>query len=384
MKGLKDYLLEHDVKKIGITRFYRGVLTNTETSTNPGSLDVCYLYKYLDDNGFDVSIINQTANVHSDHMTLHHYSDALIEQYDVLIFQPYTYIMFGGVWEENVIEFIEKYVKDFQGKTLIIYNDPNITWDNPYKIILNRNQNKVVGKTTGGIRLLDCNESRIQEFESKDVIGLFNGIDFKSYKELSKSSEISIWPTESININLSEYIFKHELEKSSSTGSSLFEHVDTGKQYDLCYFGSDRRGSRSKNLNRLFKKDSVLNKLWIGYDPGFDRCSTLKKQSRSSLKNYMSDCLTSIVIGDDAHNGNIITYRVFENSQYGVFSVIYDEYDPEKKIVQDVDLRKITYFKNYEELKTIVEFLRSNLEQYDHFVEAQRREMQRIILSANL
>ena len=42
------------------------------------------------------------------------------------------------------------------------------------------------------------------------------------------------------------------------------------------YYGSDRKGSRNKNLNKLFKNDENLNKIWIGYDPGYEKTINLQ------------------------------------------------------------------------------------------------------------
>ena len=49
----------------------------------------------------------------------------------------------------------------------------------------------------------------------------------------------------------------------------------------------------------------------------------------SGLEYYLGQSKLSLVIGDEIHNDNFFTYRLFENAIYGCLSVIWEPYDSE-------------------------------------------------------
>jgi len=375
MIALQEYIKEKGIKKIGITRFYKGILTNMSDSKNPGPVDIHYLYKFISEVcKIEVHIINMTSTRHSDMYKVFHYSDVKLNDYDLLIFQPYYIGVFGGIWENYQIEYFDKFNNEYEGTSMILYNDPNIPWMNPYDIIVKRNKTKIV--IDKKIQRFKKTVKDIETFNSKKIIGLFVGKDYSKYVKLSKKSKHDIWPDSSINIDLINYIIFHEFDKDSvSQGLFEIESSNSNKKYDVLYFGSNRKGTRNKNLNILFKDDEDLSKIWIGYDPEYKNTKFFKKQKRSSLNKFAEESLCSIVIGDDAHNDNIVTYRLFENSIIKCLSMIYIEYDSKKTLFKNHNLKKYTYFSNIEELKKNISVIKSNNELYLELLERQYSEV---------
>lgn len=377
MRRLTEYLRQRGHQKIAISKWLRGVAGDLEKTKNPGPLDIHYLYKFLQAEGFDVSIIGQKELEPGGEYQGWKWDQVDLNSWDVIIFQPYTFLLFGGVWMPEELAYIEHYTTHYKGETMVIFNDPNIPWENPYTLMIKLKRNYL------GLQKVPIHrdEHWIDDFQNKPTTAIFVGEDYEAYKQLAYTNKITIWPENHINIPLSTYIFKNEFAKSQSPTeqkTELFSFGDQQKRYDLCYFGSNRKSSRGRYLKALFGKDESLKKLWIGYEPEYPNTTFLKKINREDLPTILADCLASIVIGDQAHNDNIITYRFFENSLYGVFSVIYDEYDTKRRLIQDQELQKITYFKNIDELKAIIDYLKKNLHRYDELVKMQRLEIEKL------
>jgi len=375
MIALKKYVNENNIKKVGITRLYKGILTNISTSTNPGPVDIHYLYKFLSEVcGVEVHIINMTSTTHSELYKVVHYSEINLNEYDLLIFQPYYIGVFGGVWEEYQIDYFDKFNREYEGTSMILYNDPNIPWMNPYDIIVNRNKNKVL--IDKKIQLISKTQKDVEIFNSKKIIALFVGKNYSKYVDLSKKSKHDVWPENHMKIDLVNYIIFHEFNKKKTT-SSLFEiEPSLEKKYDIFYFGSDRKGSRSKKLNMLFKNDKIIKKLWVGYDPGYENTIFHKKQKRNVLHKFANESLCSLVIGDDAHDDNMLTYRVFENALMRCLSMIHLSYDTKRSLFKDEELKKYTYFSNTEELINNIKVLRSDSSLYLRLIEKQYEEVE--------
>jgi hypothetical protein len=377
MHQLKQYLQGQGHRKIGISKWLRNVVGDLEKTKNPGPLDIHYLYKYLEQQGFQVSVIGQKGLDGDSEFQGYKWDQVDLNEYDAIIFQPYTFLLFGGVWMPEELAYLDHYTTTFKGETLVIFNDPNIPWENPYSLMINLKRNYL------GLEKVPIHREPhwIKDFQGKPTTAIFVGEDYEAYKRLAYTNKITVWPEKVVKIPLSTYIFKNEFAKAEAVvapKAELFSFGDTEKRYDVCYFGSNRKASRGRYLKKVFGKDEGLKKLWIGYEPEYPNTTFLKKINRDELPTILTDCLTSVVVGDEAHNDNIITYRFFENSLFRVFSVIYDEYDTNRRLIQDEALQKITYFKDIDELNRIIEYLKQNLDRYDEFVDQQRLEIQRL------
>lgn len=358
MKALKEYIEKNNIRNVAFHRFYRSIVLDQGNSTTAGAFDVVYIHKYLvEECGLDPVIISmKDENVEG--FNVQSYDQVDYSKLDLIIFQPYGFTMFGGIWAFKELDSVDVYTEKFNGETMVIYNDPNIPWTNPYKIITNEKKTKMM--IDKDVVEISRTEEHVKAFEEKKCTALFIGRDFEKFKEnFKRQSETrsQTWPSSSLNIRLTEWIMKNELSKSSSALFSEEKDVKRA-EFDIFYYGSNRGGSRSKNLKKLFKNDEILNKLWIGYDPEYNRTTVLPKQNHKDLVRYADQCVASLVIGDDSHNDNIITYRVFENAIMEIPSVVYNEYDSNHIIFPSEEYRDLTYFSTIEDLISIIEKLK--------------------------
>jgi hypothetical protein len=276
MKALKEYIIKNNIKSVAFHRFYRSIILDQGTSTTAAAFDVVYIHKYLvEECGLNPIIISmKDENVEG--FNVQSYDQVDYSKLDLIIFQPYGFTMFGGIWSFKELDSVDVYTEKFNGETMVIYNDPNIPWTNPYKIITNEKKTKMM--INKDIVEISRTEEDVKAFEEKKCTALFIGRDFEKFKQYFKKqneSRSQTWPSYSINIRLTEWIMKNELSKSSN---ALFKDEKNVKdlKYDIMYYGSDRKGSRNKNLNKLFKNDENLNKIWIGYDPGYEKTINLQ------------------------------------------------------------------------------------------------------------
>lgn len=377
MKALKKYIEKNNIKNVAFHRFYRSIVLDQGNSTTAGAFDIVYIHKYLvEECGLDPIVISMKDET-VEGFNIQSYDQVDYSKLDLIIFQPYGFTMFGGIWTFKELDTVDAYTERFNAETMIIYNDPNIPWTNPYKIVVNEKKTKMM--IDKDVVQISRTEAHVEAFEKKKCTALFIGRDFEKFKQHFKrenESRTQTWPSSSINIKLTEWIMKNELSKSSS---ALFSEVKDVKklEYDVFYFGSKRGGSRSKNLKRLFKHDNALSKMWIGYDPGFDRTISFPKQSHKDLVRYADQCLVSLVIGDDSHNDNIITYRIFENTMMKIPSVVYKEYDPNHTIFSSEEYRDLIYFSTVKELISIVESLKDQ-KTYEKVLNYQKNRISQI------
>jgi len=362
MLQLKNWIRAHNVKRVGITSFGRNVTTNVNRVTNAAAFDIIYMEKFLTEEcGIQTDIIRGNK----EHDTF--------ASYDLLIVQPCSYVMFGGAWDGWALDFIYDYVQTFSGTTMCIYNDPNIVWANPLKVLSDRNR---VRRGGPDVVADEFDPTFIDMFETKKLVGLFIGRNWNAFKEHAKPAKHVIWPNEIVTIKLSEYIFDNEF------ADCIVRAADpTTKPYDVVYYGSNRKNKRNKLLNSIFKKNESLNLRWIGYDPGYPNTTWSKKVAHGKLGPCIEECLTSIVAGDPAHNDNIVIYRFYEALQFNVVNLITRVFDPEMYLYQDDLLRKLCYVDSLKDIEVVIDVLRNNDGIYEEVLQRQEHEIRRIMHS---
>lgn len=374
MKGLKEYIVSNNIRHVAITRFLRTIPIDVDNSKNAGPLEVTYLRRFIEECGIQCDIIlqNKKPSIEKDDI-IYFREIKNFNKYDLIIFQPYTFNLYTGIWEKDTVDYIDRITHEYRGKVSVLYNDPNVHWENPYPTMITR---PFLGKNihdkhnpSGFVRT----QSDVEAFDKIDILGLYNGSNFENYWRKSLIKKDTIKPTQIIEIKLSEYIFK---ERSGDSISLFEDQVSGDRQYDVCYFGSNRKGYRTELLKKLFKKDKTLNKLWIGYDPVFENTKVIKKKvEHFLLEKHVQKSKFSIVIGDEAHIDNIKTFRFFENPEMKTLSLIHSSYDPSMKLILNKTLREFCYFTTIEDIHEILNKLHTV--PYHTLIELQDKEIKR-------
>jgi len=383
MQVIKEYIKKNDVKVIVIQRFMVNALVSKDDSSNPGPTDIFYLVKYLrEECNIEPVICTTNINMFNDGYTYRHYTSIDWSSVDLCINQTNRYNLFGGVWREKVVDQLRVWTAGYEGLTYIMYTDPSIVWTNPFVVIVDKGRNR---ERYGGLIVVD--PAHVQKFANKKIEGLFIGKDFDLFKSLATKKDDPIWPTVCHKFDLVQYIIENEWEEARSEiapiDNSLFDFSDkkieqpkdTGKIHDIVYFGSNRPG-RGKILRSLFKKNTSLNKKWIGYDPNFDAETTITTEPvpRGELKQHLDGCKVSFVIGDPAHNDNMFTYRIFENAIMECLSVIWHEFDSKHYIFKNKELSRF-YVETIEDIENLIKHLDEDSSRIPYYLELQQSEI---------
>ena len=381
MYNLKKLIIDRDIKKVAISRFLRTIPLDTKVTKNAGPFDSTYIKKYIKslDVECDVILQNKKSGIQTENIK--YFRDVNnLNEYDLLIFQSYTFNLYTGIWEQDTVDYIDRVFNEYNGHIAVIYNDPNIQWNNPYPMMISR---PFVGRNIHdklNAKEFKKTQKDVDAFKNKEIIALFNGSDWETYWEKSIKTKDSIEPKTIIKIDLSEYIF----HSRSLESNKLFENPPkklTSRKYDICYFGSDRKGSRKIILDTLFKDkltDSV-KKQWIGYNPKFKNCKVYsKKMEHQKLADHLENSIMSLVIGDEAHNDNIKTFRFFENNEMNVLSLIHISYDTKMELIKNPVLREYCYFEKAEDINKILDLIKSNKIKYYDLLEMQNKEIERL------
>lgn len=387
MLALKKYVEENGIKRAAITRMFSAVPFEDalKSRKNAATYDIKYIKKYLEDYcGVQVDLLLCQDRKTKEYDHVHYFRDIEdINQYDVLIFQTYNVNLFTGIWDFDGVDFVDEITYKYKNKILVSYNDPNIQWCNPYQDMMYRGKWSPNG-TQEGVQPLNKTEADCEVFRNKPVTALFNGTDWESYWKHSYKKSDCVAPTDVIHIKLSKWISYNILKEEEESKNALFsfdaeDNNDVRERiYDVCYFGGNRKRSREKAINKIFGEDELISKYWIGYDPNFKNTHSTSKIQHKFLKEEVRKSILSLVIGDDAHNNNIITYRFFENVEMGILSLIYDKYDTDKKLIENEELRRYTYFNTAEDILRILEDIKSNPTIYPRLLELQKKELIRV------
>lgn len=382
MTGLKQYIQQNSIQRVAFHRFYTSIKWDINADKSAAAYDVFYLGKYLQDEcGIEPIIISiNSRKPKNSPFKVIRYDEVDYSDIDLIIFQPNSFILFGGVWKSYQIDSLNLYLNEYQGTSMILYNDPAVLWSNPYELIVKYNKTRVSHQNE--FYHIEPDETAVERFDSKKIVGLFIGNNFEQFKSHTNERGRVLWPTEVVNIKLSEWIMYNQFNTRTTNIIETNKRVEDIK-YDILYYGSDRKGFRKKLLNKLFKEDISLQKLWIGYDPQYLLTDNIDKQLPEKLQCSADKCLVSIVVGDSSHNNNIITYRLFENALMGIISVVHTSYDTEMKIFNNDTLRELSYFNTTDELVDIVNKLKSNQQLYEKILKMQLESIRQLAKEYN-
>jgi len=329
---------------------------------NIRSLEVIYFRKYLLTKFDEVDYVSSKTKKEVYIKEYKDINDVKASDYDALYIHNSNPNLFGGVLKEDVIKNI-KFINAFSGNIGYLITDPKLNFVNFAKRFFDR-QEKGTAKCDVKLTRKDVDTfTRV----SQSIKAIWTGRDYELYMSKFKSSEIKL--EFGYNVKLFESIYEDKLNNKG-------EYPDMVKEYDLCYYGNNRRGYRSKRLRDYFV-DSPLKNYFIGYEPGF-KCNFIKYVDQKLLHREIRKAKASIVIGDKEHNNNIITARFYENIIYGVISFIDKDYDPEKRLYKNELLQQILYVDDWRGIK----YALNRIEEeglYDEIIRLQKEELKNII-----
>lgn len=289
---------------------------------NHSGLEAVYLSET-----YDMDLIGKSGRTNKD---FEKYVDIFsvdnLNVYDRIIIQLSQPNFFGGVIGEDTIEKVRKLSK-FENKIAILCTDPKIKPTNPADVINSRKDDTFT-----------YNEVVRWDYILNDAIYLFPG------KDLAK-----FWNDNDYNnVNVEKFDFFPKI-----FGRLLTPEVsDRPKSHGVVYYG-DRRGSyREKQVEKYMpQKDTSL---LIGFKTTKVDVPFTKKLKHDQLMDKLDQCKVSLVLCDAEHRDNVVTFRLYETLGSNCLAAIPIEYDPNKEIIQDPELRELLYVRSKDDVRNLV------------------------------
>jgi len=248
--------------------------------------------------GIEPIISTHAIKIPSNGYTYMRHNDIEWSKVGLCINQTNLFNLFGGGWLKREVDQLKSWTNEYKGLTYVAYTDPAILWTNPFKLIVEKGRDKCHNCLD-----LEVDASYVQKFESQNIESLFIGRDYDLFRSMCKDGDRVIWPMINHEFDLVPYIIENEwnIQNSKLKTADLLsitnkETKDISKIHDIVYFGSNRP-ARGKVLRSLFKKNTSLNKKWIGYNPNFDAetTTTTEPVPRGELKQHLDGCKVSFV-----------------------------------------------------------------------------------------
>lgn len=310
--------------------------------SNHRSLEIFYLKQLFDELNVPLSIVGNKNRTNKD---VEFFKD--VENIDDNVQNVFIQLspanFFGGVVSDFQIAIISKLANLHDRNFYVLVNDPRIKHVNPAKIINDRWQiftDECIAKWDIII------EKSKYLYGGNDINKFFgsNNLDF-------------------IKFDLFTYIFKNNLQ--------IQDFNENNKTYDLVYFGDKRGSYRESKIKKYFSSNSSKN-LLIGYKTKSVKSSYIDKVNHENLLEELNNCKTSLIIGDEEHENNIVTYRLYETLASNCIAAIDYKYDFSKSIIQNDFLKSILYVtSNYD-----IQQLNKNYSK--EIIDAQKNELHRI------
>lgn len=328
------------------------IFINTSCNTNRANgLEIYYLRKALLEAGHEVSVIGHKNVRNADQEYYVDANEAEWETYDGIFIQLAKDNFFGGGLKPHTVAVVEGIAKA-KNKIYNLATDPMFPPINPARALARFNLCQDYVDVWD-----DLIEDSIQIFPGKDI-AKFNG-----------------WKKGNVlNFNLFGYIFKNLFTEREQANPTLFYAEDT-KKWDVIYFGRNRKSYRESMLVKYMPKDT--RNLLVGYKTRKVTSTQINPVSHDEMMYLVNQSKVSLIIGDQEHLDNVVTYRFYETLASNSLAAIQIEYDPNKELIQDTVLRKVLYVENAEDVKVLTKLYSKDL------LDRQKRELARIFSEIN-
>lgn len=214
-------------------------------------------------------------------------------------------------------------------------------------------------------------EEDIEKFANLNYRVYYAGLDYDSYKTnaIHPGSKYAITIDKCVHSFLpSAFIFmnKHiELEQKE-------------KLYDICYFGIPRDSYRQKRITNFFNTDQ-LTKLIIGFSrEDLPLTTSTRSMKLKELYSKMQECRASLILGNSHFNENqLLSHRFFESIKCGIISFIDIQYDPNKNLIHDEELKSTLYIETKEQIVEVLNKCKQDPEFEKRLIAKQFKELEK-------
>jgi hypothetical protein len=369
--------LKKEPKKSAIVCYGTRISLN---SINVRSVDLTFMRSYLMDvlGRSEVDYVSQKTKKEEGLDYFKDITDVDLNYYDEVFIYNCTLNPFGGVFKWHSLQlFVDLY--NYNGKIYYALFDPKMPAVDFAKYLKNRDKNGTytfkADNEAGEFKI----DPEILDNWTEKVWSRMNtayaGLDYDKFVELwnkkhkGKITELNT-EIEWTNFWLFEYYSVNE-----EFDLKMKDYEKVAEPYDLVYFGNNRQNERNKVIKKLYDIPE-FKKYCIGFDPELQNCEFEKYLKHEKLFEKLGkNCLATVVVGDDLHNGNFRTARFFETMLLDIAAFIYIDFDPTKQYMNDPFLKEFIYVSSKEELKEKILMLKNDHTLYRKVVELERKEI---------
>lgn len=303
-----------------------------------------------------------------------------INEYDEIFIYNAQLNIYGGVFPVPSIPTI-KAISKFNGEIWYMLTDPamppinvSLLIELKYKYCSEPNHIKMIDGTEAIFTPEDMERFTKNVYERTRIA--FCGQDYKKYYDLYDPSKRvnrrKIKDTDWAYFGLHEYYAVRDFLDIKLQTPQKSENA-----YDFIYCGNKRGGTRDKIITNITNCDDIKTAL-MGYGNSIERenVTNYKYMQHLDMFNFINaNAYSTIVMGDKLHNNNIITPRFYESMLLDVVAFIWHEYDKDKKIIKNKELRDFIYIKDTKDLHDKILAVRKDQELYNEIIDLERKEV---------
>lgn len=349
-------------------------------SKNVRSVDLVYIREYLM-NVLGREQVDYVSMKTKKEEGLDYYKDIRdvdLNDYDEVYIYNCSLNPFGGVFKWHSLQvFVDLY--KYNGDIYYILLDPKMPAVDFSKYLKSRDKNNTytfkADNESGEFKI----DPEILDNWTEKVWNrmgtAYGGIDYNKYveqwnkKTKGKITELNT-NVDWFNMWLFEYYAVNE-----ELDLKLTNYTKIEKPFDLVYFGNNRQNERNKIIKKLFDIPEY-KKCFIGFDPELENTTVYNYVRHDELfKTLGENCLATVVVGDNLHNGNERTPRFFEAMLLDIVGFIYIDFDPDKKYIKNEFLKDFIYVSSSDDIKDRINKLNENPDLYKQIVELERKEI---------
>ena len=346
--------------KVAITSIYKKVNLKGDSAFSFNCLSLRDYYGKV--KGYDVEYVGTKGPRTK---VPDYYVDVAEENFDfndydkvVVVCTPENF--FGGIVDKNVYHVTGKLL-EYKGELLTYLDDTTIPFTNPYTYILGRMHSIRNLEDFPGLSDRDQLEKWSTTFANLPWHALWAGTNYHKWLDdyQNKVHHMKIVNHDNLLIPVMNGL------------NMKFEPFEVQeKDTDLVYFGA-LKPERKKCLEKYFKND-VLNTRTIGFPADWPNNEAITKNIPfRKLFSTINKSWASIMPSEPILNDNLITSRFFEIVKAKMICFIDADYDPNHRLIQNENLRKVLYVSTPEEIKEKLDKIRSKPGMFDKILEMQ-------------
>jgi len=320
------------------------------------SSELVYLSKWLEEQGHEVFYFGRKTAAEKD---IDNYIDMNdidnFDEFDELWVYSSAKNFFGGEVKHHVVKQVKMLLK-YKGTINVAITDPAFALWNIPEVLYNRDQANTTGLYHDDLRV---SFDEIERFQNLNWKIWWVGKDFKKLKHNTRPEVVKVDEDNWNYLPLPEYMFRHK----------KYDEITSEIEYELMYYGFNRSG-RKKVLDKFFNNN--LKKYLVEFKAEYPNTTRVKKVPHSKILNEIHKAKSSIVIGDETHNNNLKSLRIYEIIKSGVICFIDNRFDSDKTIFKHPHLQKFNYVNNGNDIERRLN--RLNDKMFNYIIELQKKE----------